>query len=81
MKIFQEVRRDLTLELAFCKSPRDVAKPLGVAETSLKQSTVTLGQKQLMWEEIKRLLDSLLKDREWVVEARTIIDDILKRNK
>ena len=81
MKIFQEVRRDLIIELALCKTPRDVARVLELAEITLKQSGVTGSQKQGMWEDVKHNLGSLLRDEKMSVGARSIIDQIIKRNK
>ena len=79
MKVLEEVRHNLNVELPRCKSANDVERLLWQAREDLIQSNAPLGQKQRVLEEVKDNLDSLIRRPELVTDAHAVIERILKR--
>jgi len=79
MKILEDVHQQLILELPHCKTHQEVENLLNEAKTKLLESQAPLGEKRLMWEDVKNNLSVYIRRPEVINSAHAAIDNILRR--
>jgi hypothetical protein len=78
MKILEDVRHQLSLELPRCKSHSDIETLFIEANQALARSQAPIGQRRRMWEDIRNNLSNLIQRPHIVSDARSAVDRIMK---